>query len=721
MKLSNELRTKIKELYDQGRYLQAYYASREAGPLWRWTDTDDRVLAGRLAGNLGAERLASLLHRLALRDDPTHWDARYFSLWAISRRRGPLDAWELHRQWGEPAHETAEFRADWHAQRARLASWFRDFSEARVEIDRALELAPERPWIWVEAGDFATAEDRPEDAANAYRKALELRAWYRPAVQALGHSLIQANRLDEAQELLEAATRELESGDVLAILAAIYEERDRHEAALEIWQKLPDYYPLLEYDRRRQQWLRANLADAYYACGDYAAAADCAEKSKSPFHVAIAERLRQPPDDRRQRVVLPVGFTLQHHLTCAPATLTTLSRFWGRPAAHLDVVEAICYDGTPAASERKWAVDQGYLAREFKVTWDVATRLIDAGVPFTLTTIDPGSGHLQAVIGYDRYRETLLMRDPNSRVIGECRGQALLEHYRPTGPRGMVMLPPDKTYLLDGIELPEAELYDQTFTIEMALQKHDRETASAAVERLQQAAPDHRLTLHAVRALARYDGNLLVTFAAIEKLVAQFPEDVNLLLGHLGGLREQGRREERLRILREHCDKPTSDPLIREAYARELSLDHRQNDEAAVHVRKVLRMRALSGSSLSLLADITWAQRDFAKALSYYRLAACIDDKDEDLAKSYFQAARNQSRTNEALTFIQDRAARYERRSTAPSRTVVWALEQFDRTQEAAQVIERAIAAHPDDGEFLLFAARFSATYGDLQRATERL
>ena len=61
---------RIRELYNSGLYLQAYEVAKKYGPFSRWQGTAARVLAGRLAGNLGARRLASALHLRAGRRDP---------------------------------------------------------------------------------------------------------------------------------------------------------------------------------------------------------------------------------------------------------------------------------------------------------------------------------------------------------------------------------------------------------------------------------------------------------------------------------------------------------------------------------------------------------------------------------------------------------------------------------------------------------------------------
>ena len=79
------------------------------------------------------------------------------------------------------------------------------------------------------------------------------------------------------------------------------------------------------------------------------------------------------------RVELNVGFVRQHYATCAPATLAAICRYWGHPFDHLEVAESICYDGTPDHNERHWVEEHGFLAREFRVTWESSQALIDAG------------------------------------------------------------------------------------------------------------------------------------------------------------------------------------------------------------------------------------------------------------------------------------------------------------------------------------------------------
>ena len=113
------------------------------------------------------------------------------------------------------------------------------------------------------------------------------------------------------------------------------------------------------------------------------------------------------------------------------STLATISRFWNREAEHLTIAELICYDGTPRHRGREWAEQNGFALREFRVTWESTIALLDRGIPFTLTTVEPTNGHMQAVIGYDERRGTILMRDPFVRLLGEALGEELLKRQRP--------------------------------------------------------------------------------------------------------------------------------------------------------------------------------------------------------------------------------------------------------------------------------------------------
>src|SRR5262249_36909717 len=261
------------------------------------------------------------------------------------------------------------------------------------------------------------------------REALERSPLYHAALHQTAHYLSLLDRNDEAIDVLAKAEPRLESAALALHLATLEGEQKRFEDEQRSLDRAEALSPLLEKEGADR--LAGRRSDCAYGRGDLAAAESFARKCKNPFFQRLPGRLAGATPSRR--VMREVRFVRQHHLTCVPATLSTLSRFWGREAAHLEIAEAICYDGTPAHSERRWAEENGYSTREFTVTWESATALLDRGVPFTLTTSVAAAAHLQAVIGYDDRRGTLYLRDPYLHVVGEAAADLLLDRLRSSG------------------------------------------------------------------------------------------------------------------------------------------------------------------------------------------------------------------------------------------------------------------------------------------------
>jgi predicted Zn-dependent protease len=140
----------------------------------------------------------------------------------------------------------------------------------------------------------------------------------------------------------------------------------------------------------------------------------------------------------------------------------------------------------------------------------------------------------------------------------------------------MAMVPAESAALLDGIDLPEAELYDIHHQVLLALDRHDRDTAIAARRQLDELAPGHRITIQARRAIAFYDANSHEQLAAVDELLKLFPDNVNLQLSRLQTMRTLSRREDRLAVLREACAKKKSEPLLWQEFAGELAQDARE-------------------------------------------------------------------------------------------------------------------------------------------------
>ena len=716
----------IEQLYDQGRYCDALELSKPLGPLTAWDGAEGRVLAGRLAGNLGAPRLGRALHWLAGREYPNHPTAVYYSAMAYWSRFGTLHAWRRYRCQELPGGASDSIRADWLALKAIMLGTMRDFTRAETLMIEALELDPDSAWLHVQVSDLLDRQDLHADALMASREALKLRPFFRPGVQTAAYRLVQLRKDDEALQLLTEASEKLQSGEVWCQLAALQRELKDYAGAWESLERAQQLWPLAEADGQHWKWLAGERCDLACLLQNYEEALSLAQQIDRPFYKRLVERLTKALEQKETvqhapRVQLPVPFVRQFHDTCVPATLTAIANYWEKPVQQQEIAERICYEGTRAYDERRWAEDNGFHVREFRVTEDTVERLVRVGVPMTLTTVDPGYAHSQGIVGFDVYRGTFLIQDPNDRHVAEAATEKFLEHYASTGPRGMLLVPVAQAECIVGIELTDVQLYDEHYAVDRALSAFDRQSALQAIDRMRAIAPDHRLSLQCQLSLARYDGDPTFQLELVEKLLEQFPSDTNLLLMKLGMLSEFGQRSQRIEILRTACTGDQTHPLLWSRLASELLDDARDHAEAYYQLRRALRYNPSDARALSLLADYFWARADRSQALELYRLSASISEKDEEQSQRYFMAARYLHQTEEALAWLRDRYRRFNDRNSSPGRTLTSALEMIDLAQESQKVLQDTVKQHAEDGDLLAFAALYFGRYHQLEPAAQYL
>lgn len=701
----------VREIYERGQYLQAFRAAAPLGPLQGWRGLDGLILAGRLANQLGDGRLGDRLHVRAHHRYPESGEAWFWAATTAWSRLGAYAARALLRRGIPPGAPPEEVLG----MKARLASELGDLDEAERLHAEALALAPSSAWIVLQGGFIQAEADDHAAALETAERALALRPWYRPAVDFRARTLVVLGREDEAIPYLEEAIQRLEGASTCAELLQLQLERGAYDAAEGTLERIVERTPIRS--RAYEDWLESRRSDVAYFRGDVARAVAHARRSRSPFYEALADRLESARSGRR--VVLPVPFVRQHDKTCAPATLSAICAFHGVPADHLGIAEAICYDGTPDHAERRWAQDRGFTVREFQVTWESAVALVDLGLPFTLTMVEPGNGHLVAVAGYDEARGVLLLRDPSLRSLTEVT-RGWLEDHRSSGPRGMALAPPGRAEALTGLELPDAALYDLYHQVQAALVGHDRPAAAARAAELAGRAPRHRLALQADRTLAAYDGSQERELAATGALLESFPDDVNLRVARQGALASLGRRQDRIAYLRAESAR-SPHPLLAQALGDALQFDARDLAESAAIARSLVRKRPRDGLSYHLLGDALWTTDARDEALHAYRVAACLDRTNDHFADAYFRAGRVLGRTEEAVRFLRGRYERYGGKSHRPAVTLAEALGALDLDAEALALLDAALARRPDDGELLLYAARAFALAGRHRRGAELL
>lgn len=710
----------LQVLYDTGRYLDAYALCQPWTPVENWQDAESLVLAGRLVCMWGNASLSNRLHQRAFRADPANLFAAYYQGQTIWGKHGPFEALLFVRRQIPRLPQIPENppQAYFWLLYARLLGVYRDFSAAEPIFERVLAACPADPWLWVDQADFLENQDRYPEALASSLEATRIRPWYRPAIQSQAHLLQLLERDDEAVRLLQAGLEHLQAGNLVQMLVGLLEENGRLDELPPLLDLVGQYLPLA--DSNDQRWLSGRRCMAAHRRGDLPVALEWARKNGSKYFSLIADKLASAKEPGR-RVHLPVGFVRQHHMTCAPATLTALSNFWDVPADHAEIARQICYDGSPDHIERDWAEKSGWFVREFRPTWEVARALLDRGCPFAVVTVETDSAHMQAVIGYDSLLETLLIRDPYHRQYREWLAPNFFEAYASHGPRAMLMIPTGKASLLDGLTLPDAALYDGYYQLRRALHQHDRPAAEEALARLRQLEEGHLLTRWAAYELAAYDGRYSEALEMICRIRQQHPEDNNWRLTELRLRERLGDQVEHRKLL--HATGSSRRALIelQREYAEDLARDARHHNRAGLILRSLLRRQATEPKNLRAYANLLWGRRELAEATLVYRLAACRADKTEYHWNSYFVACRHLGLAEEGLALLRNRADRWGRSSSLPARTLFDSLNALDRAEEGFAVLEEARRRLPEDGELLLFIAEAQCRHGRHDEAARLL
>ncbi len=692
----------------EGMFLDALEELKRCGPLDRNWTAAERCDVSWIVGELGAPRLSRWHVLKANREAPELPVVRGYYAQHIADVKGPLDTLEFIEASPQPdAADDPEERLRWLWLQLSSYTLLRDFSTAAGLIE-AMQAVGHRPdSVHFARGMYWERQDQPEKAMQAIDRAIAERET-RGSVCFKAYLLMNAGKEDQAYEMLSDFDQRKQTAAVPWMMSLIAYERRDYVDCVRTLKRFEALSPLMERGFGQQFTLfRCELARR---TGDDAQAIEYALQAKSATGNKFAQRLADPQRLSRVDKVLPVEFVRQHVMTCAPATLSAISRYWNRPAEHLEVAEEICYNGTTDFAERQWAEQNGYTTREFTVDEAATESLIARDVPFTLVTRGPGFAHLQAVIGYDGRTGSILVRDPSQRVRGTIGADELFELQAANGPRGMVLVPQDKAPLIDDLRLLDSELYDLIHQIDGALIQHRREQAIELRDRLIELAPEHRLRWQAERQISIYDGDEQGILDAVQKLLILYPDDVPLQMSQLSLLSNLGQTQQLIRRLRELVDQPTPHPLFRLQLADLLVLDGRYRDEAHDQLRAAIRAGTSFARCYVALADLLWQRLDRQRALRLYRFAACLEDKDEYMAIRYVDALSVLGRSEEAIDWLKSRFERFGKQSMQPAVTLHHALTKLRRHSEAIEVLEQAIELRPDDTELVLSVVNCLAT-----------
>ncbi len=269
--------------------------------------------------------------------------------------------------------------------------------------------------------------------------------------------------------------------------------------------------------------------------------------------------------------------------------------------------------------------------------------------------------------------------------------------------------------------MPDEELHNRLHKIEHAIDEHRRGEAEAELKILEAQHPEHLVTWTGRRLLEGYDGDVSGLLASVEKILSRFPKDPRSQHAKVAYLRDLGRRDERLAALKEMAESKKADPAFWLQYAQELADDAREHLRARMLLAKAIRWNYGYPANYTALARLEWSAGRFDRALELDRFALCLEDKDENLARTYFQSARVLGKTDEALAVLRKRFERFGAKSMLSARTLYFALIDLERVDEAMAVLLRGLELRPTDGELMAFIGESYLVRGKLAEAREYL
>lgn len=713
----DEILDQLETHLEKGKILTAWNLAQPLGNLASWAPGRAMSIASRIASGSGNDRLASVLDWQNWRMDRSHPERYFLSLFARLRWKAAVEFLP------EIQSKIKEFDGvmddEVHSDLLTLETWslasLRDFQSAHASIQAALKLTPKRSWTHVQLSSLLEAEDRYEEALQAAKQSLGMSHFYKPSVMQTVNCLIHLGRDDEAIRLLRQAHENTEQGAFVLRLQALYSEREDHQSALWCLDEAERLMPMMT--TKVKSWLAGRRADFLYMSGDYDGCLACCDHKELGFQQQTAENLRRPGAFERKRVRLDVPFIRQHRMTCAPATLASLAKFWDREHEHLDIAELICYNGTPWHKERQWAESNDFIAKEFRFTKTILIELIDRGIPFTLTTTAVTSAHLQACIGYDDRQGTALLRDPTNRHFGEVMIEGLINAHPVQGPRCMLLVPTEKASLLDELILPDELLYEARHRLAQAMEKHDRWKAEEAVSTMRAIDPEHSLTLFSRFEFASYLGHRAVQLELIDSLSKRFPTSELLQSQRLYVLQQMGDRLGADQLLERVLAQRGCDPMFVSKRGEFLLEDARQLRLAGTYLRRAVRLQRSDSQALESLARWHDKTGDFPEAARLRHYASNLSPTWEPYARGYFDSCWSIGQVEQGLTFLKKRVDQLGRTRSDPWMTYASALESIQRSEEARSTLEQAVSLFPNDGELRLRAGRMMMGWGEADRS----
>ncbi len=717
-RIEESLLQEIDQLLKNGLNLSAWQlVPEEHRDLKNWDYGFARRCAARLASQLGNGRLGDILNWTNARrhrDDDVFFFNALFSVGGVTNQLAIVD--KIERRFLQRPEMLSDEKSDLLVYQASIIGELRDLTSALSMMTKAYEMAGEDAWRMVIHAQILAANDKFDESLSIAHKAHEMRPFYRPAVLQLATAYVNKGDDDSAIALLQAADKHTEEAQFAVRLQTFYSERHDWKNGLAALERIEQLTPLASDVYK--QWIAARKIDFHYQAKNYDLCLELKEQAgKSMKHFLDNVQANKESGHGMKR--LDVTFTRQHNMTCAPATLASIAKYWNKPHEHLEIASEICYDGTPWHKERLWAEQNGFYVKEFRVDKNVTKALIDAGVPFTLTTSWVGGAHLQACIGYDDIANTIVLRDPTYRHYTEYDFDHLVKEHPIEGPRGLLLIPEEEKNRLDGITFHDSLLYDEYFNLLHALDTHQFTKALEAITSMRVIKPDHPLILRGELTMAYYQTNSSEELYVTDRMVERYPSSNKLRWARLMALQRANLRDEQLHLLVEEMKRVDCATQFLVEYAILIGQDQRKLDDADFIIRKALRKNITDAGSMVTYAWILEKKLDFKKAKEIRKFSSTLSDSAESYADAYFNACLKERKKEQGLNYLRERAERIGEKIPSSWQTLIEAQVRCGEESEAKALLESCLVRFSNNGDFLVFSAWKLFHWGERDRAKE--
>ncbi len=267
--------------------------------------------------------------------------------------------------------------------------------------------------------------ERNEDAIRSYKSLLARSPENEGANELLGLTLAGQSRYEEAIEPLAKALR-LKGEDTLLLqtLGICNMRLQQYEEAIDAFERIIKTEETPELLAKA----RLKIGDVYYTMGDYGKAIEqyamiALEQDQSTYHLAqhYIKALNRVPDDKKRKIIngVPVpswNYNLNTLGTCGSATLKIALNFLNDSVSRKSIAEAVKDDdGSTPYALWNFVVERGHKAYLGKANISNIKYWINRGYPVLVLILEPeyGWGHFILVVGYDEFKDVLIIHDVN--------------------------------------------------------------------------------------------------------------------------------------------------------------------------------------------------------------------------------------------------------------------------------------------------------------------